>query len=222
MGAASALPDGAARATEIPVCTTINSNATLSNWYSGLYDSLANNSKDWAGGINVTPPDNQSAYPKIADGDRLLIAAWSTICDSAPYQALYGAWGASHLTSGSQLNGSSGHYEFNYGFVYLAPCSDPTVRANGSCEFFTTWTVDLVTEALSGPTTTREPAEALGGPPAAPGPGADGIFGPLSPGGSPFGIALVVAAALATTTAVILSRRYGRGGVPPTTPPPRA
>lgn len=137
------------------VCSKINPNSSLNSTYASIYNGLPTGSGGHSHGLNSTTETNQSGYPNLTVGGQQLIDAWISICESSVYQALYNEYGAKNITSGSQLNGSTGHYQVDYGFVYYAACPSGSSSGNDSCELFTTWYVDLVTGSVDGPVTTE-------------------------------------------------------------------
>jgi hypothetical protein len=141
-----------AAGSESTTCAMLNSNASLNGTYDGVYSQLPNESG--TAGPNSTQPLGQSGYPNETTGDRELITAWVSICDSPAFTALYEEWGPSSLEGGAELQGN-GHYTTFYDFVYHASCSNPSVKGDGGCEYFTTWYVDLVTGNVTGPITTQ-------------------------------------------------------------------
>jgi len=145
-------------------CTTINSNSSLANSYTGFYNSLANDSPNWGGGgPNSSIPVNQSGYRNATAGGEMVIEAWISICSSSAYTSLYDQWGPSSVTGGGELL-ANGHYEFTYGIYFHASCTNPVDSSNDDCGYETDWNLDLVTGVVTGPTTTNE-GPPLGGPP---------------------------------------------------------
>lgn len=89
-----------AAGSESSICATINSNASLNSTYNGIYSGLTSESGNSTGGSNSTAPLGQSGYPNETTGDRQLIGAWVSICDSAAFTALYDEWGPRALKAG--------------------------------------------------------------------------------------------------------------------------
>ena len=140
---------------ESPTCAAINSNTSLESSYAGLYYSLANNSPNWGVGPNMTTPVNQSGYRNVTAGGQMVVDAWISICDSSQYTLLYTQWGRNSTSGGGELDGANGHYLFFYGFAYQLACPNLANSSAAPCSFETSWSVDLVTGAVVGPTTTN-------------------------------------------------------------------
>ena len=148
-------------------CTSLNSNASLNETYLTIYDGVNNLSQNWSPAPNESRPANQSEYPNAPTGEQQLDSAWTTICESPAYGALYAEWGFSSTFSGFQLD-PNGFYDVNFGFVYHASCTNSS-RLPGpnqsSCEYFTTWFVNASSGAIAGPLTTPGLNISTGPPP---------------------------------------------------------
>lgn len=199
-----------------PSCADLNSNASLNGTVASIYRGLPNISQTWSPISNTTMPANESAYPNETEADLELDEAWTSICDSSTYRGLLARWGSQNVTEGFELNGSTGHYQLNFGIYWHAPCSRPYTGSNGDCQDATTWYFDLATGSLEGPFTTESGGAPLGwGPPPPP-------TNPETPsdggsGGAAFGLPtgqgdavlaiLVGAAAIGVALAALLGRR---------------
>jgi hypothetical protein len=153
----SELADTRTSVSERANCAAINSNQSLQSTYAGIYENLPSGSTNSTNGPpsnpNKTSSPGQSSYPNVTTGTQQLVNAWISICDSPAYTALYEQWGPTHTFGGSQLNGTTGHFQTFYGFNYPTPC---TASGNSSCGYATTWYVDLVTGNISGPWLTED------------------------------------------------------------------
>jgi hypothetical protein len=160
---------------ESALCASIEPNATLRAEYAQVYDGLANATQAGSGGGNGSQLKNQSAYPNVTVGTAQLISAWSQICDSPSYAALYQRWGLANVTEGGQLL-ASGYYQESYGFHYWASCENSTIANSSGCQWDSDWNVNLATGNVTGPYTTRDDSLPGGYP--------GGPSGPSSPGNS--------------------------------------
>lgn len=147
-------------------CSTLNSNVSLNGTIEEIYRGLPNVSQTWSPSSNSSMPTNESGYPTQTAADAELIGAWASICASPIYVALLGEWGTNNVTGGLALNGSTGHYQVNFGVYWHAACANPANNADGYCQHSTTWYVDLVTGQVDGPITTEWAGPPTGwGPP---------------------------------------------------------
>lgn len=137
--------------TNAPECSNINSNASLNGTYVGMYNGLPNLTKNWVPEPNQTAPVNQSAYPNVTVGEQQLIHAWLVICSSSQYVALYEAGGHDGITSGLQLDRSTGYYEATFGFQLVVQCNASVTDPTAVCETATTWQVNLASGSIAGP-----------------------------------------------------------------------
>lgn len=147
-------------------CSMLEPSSALNQSLAGLYNGFS--LQGYRPGPNGTPALGISSYPNLAVGERALIAAWGSICQSPQFAGAYQqANGSSGFFSGGEL-AQDGHYVFFYGFTWQDRCPPGTPGSMGACEATATWTVDLVTDMLLAPTFTNLPAMPLGGAPPAP------------------------------------------------------
>jgi hypothetical protein len=219
-GAHPALRDQVAA--ETATCASINSNVSLNRTYLYVYQNLSGSNS--SAGPNGTPGVGQAGYPNVSTGERQLHDAWVSICESAAYETLYQQFGSAGITSGLQLDGSSGHYDADYGYIYLASCSNSADFSSTGCEYLTSWYIDLATGGVTGPITTSG-GTPLGGPGSngtsqAPGGGigAPPLFG--LPGIEGYVVLVAIAAAVGSLVAVRLRARGRDSELPTRSDPP--
>jgi hypothetical protein len=143
-------------------CSQLESPSALSEDLASLYSGYTLGS--YVTGPNGTPALGISSYPNLTVGQTALISDWATICQSPQFGYAYvQANGSQGFTPGSELAGD-GHYEYDYGFTWQNPCYSMIASAGGSCEAIATWSVDLVTDAIVGPTCTNQEYAPFGAP----------------------------------------------------------
>lgn len=138
---------------DVQTCTELESpdrlNSSLADLYSGF--SLGN----VTAGPNGTPALGISSYPALASGLAALRSAWTVICESGQFAyAFVQANGSSGFFSGGDL-AQDGHYVFFYGFIWQDECPSSVANSTFPCQATATWTVDLVTGAVFGPSWTN-------------------------------------------------------------------
>jgi hypothetical protein len=131
-----------------------------------MYSGLPNVTKNWVPEPNQTTPVNQSAYPNVTVGEQQLIHAWQVVCGSSLYVASYEAGGYNGITSGLQLNRSTGDYEATFGFQLVVQCNASVTDPTAVCETATTWLVNLASGSIAGPYSKAWVASPSGVPPA--------------------------------------------------------
>lgn len=143
-------------------CTKLESSESLDRSLAGLYDGY---SLQGYAGPNGTPALGISSYPNLTAGQAALNTGWTSICRSSQFGYAYAqANGSSGFFSGGEL-ALDGHYVFFYGFSWQDACPGSTSGTGDPCEATATWTIDLVTDSVSGPSFTNQMQIPLGGPP---------------------------------------------------------
>ncbi len=151
-GAASgAIPSGTPLSSQ--TCSNLEAPNDLNTSLSGLYDGYS--LQGYQAGPNGTPALGISSYPNLTAGQSALDNDWTAICEGGQFGYAYSqANGSSGFFSGGELAGD-GHYVFFYGFNWqdACPASDPP--SHYACQATATWTVDLVTDSVIGPSWTN-------------------------------------------------------------------
>lgn len=189
---------------ESPACAALVTNSTLGATYSGIYAGLPNSTTGGAGNSSGIAP--RSDYPNVTVGTAQLVAAWASICDGSTYASIRTTWGTQGFFTGTQLDGSSGHYLASFGQQY--PCSGSSWQ--GSCREQIIWYVDLATGTVDGPYTSS-----AGPPLGTPGSGSatsGALAGLTSSEWFGVGMLAVLAVALAAAGVLIRARTLRREG----------
>ena len=159
-GSPSVLPIGTPLSAQ--TCSQLESASTLNSSLAAFYNGFS--LQNYSAGPNGTPALPISAYPSLTVGESALYSAWTSICESGQFGYAYGqANGSSGFFSGAEL-AANGHYDFFYGFIWQDQCPMSGVGSADPCQATATWTVDLVTDTVLGPTFTNEKQVPLGAP----------------------------------------------------------
>jgi hypothetical protein len=143
-------------------CSDLESPTNLSTWLAGLYNGYS--LQGYSSGPNGTPALGISSYPNLTAGQIALVSVWTSLCESGQFgYAFSQANGSSGFFSGGEL-AADGHYVFFYGFDWTDACPASDSGSTPPCEATATWTVDLVTDTVSGPTWTNDQQNPIGHP----------------------------------------------------------
>jgi len=146
-------------------CSNLESTTDLDNSLASLYNGYS--LQGYQAGQNGTPALGISSYPSLPAGQAALNSDWTSICESGQFGYAFGqANGTSGFFSGGEL-AEDGHYVFFYGFGWQDACPSNEANSTYPCGATATWTVDLVTDSVLGPSFTNVAQVPLGAPMAA-------------------------------------------------------
>ncbi|MCI4324344.1 MAG: hypothetical protein L3K00_00420 [Thermoplasmata archaeon] len=138
-----------------PPCSSLETNASLLAWYAEVYDGLPANAQTGGIGGNGSFEEGQTSYVNGSAGGASLVSAWTAICQSPTYVALWDQFGLNSTYSGSAL-GTNGLFYESFGFDYWASCSSSTNYSSATCQWITNWNVNMSSGHASGPSTTQD------------------------------------------------------------------
>jgi len=145
-------------------CAAIDSNATLIQGTTYLYQGDGNASGSSSGLINQGPP-GFSAYPTESVAESNVIDGWLSICESSDFYGLVQSHGPQNNTWDGLDQNATGVYEDVFTITWTAADTSctPNPGPNGDCFGSEVWLVNVASGQVSGPSSSFWFPQAPGG-----------------------------------------------------------